>query len=85
MEANAKSNIYDVSDGMFKADFRAYLEHSLRDPFTLNLRDCSLMEVVRICVNAKSKTHPKYEANVSSLIYNLKELESQFRVTLQPR
>ena len=23
-------------------DFRAYLEHSLRDPFTLNLKDCSL-------------------------------------------
>lgn len=65
------------------ADFRAYLEHSLRDPFTLNLKDCSLMEIVRICINAKSKLHPNYGANVSSLIHNLTALEDQFRVTLK--
>lgn len=65
-----------------KADFRAYLENSLRDPFSLNLHDCSLMEVIRICVNAKSKARPKYKVNVSSLMWNLSLLESQFHVTL---
>lgn len=66
-----------------KSDFRAYLEHSLRDPFTLNLKDCSLMEVIRVCIKTKSKIRPKYAASVSSLICNLTELESQFRVTLK--
>ena len=84
MAENA-AHIFDPQSEKTKADFRAYLEHSLRDPFTLNLHDCTLMEVVRICVKSKLKMHPKYADNVSSLIYNLKELESQFHVTLQPR
>lgn len=82
MQENAV-HVFDPQEEKMKADFRAYLEHSLRDPFTLNLRDCSLMEIVRICVNAKTKMHPKYAANVSSLIYNLNALEEQFRVTLR--
>lgn len=65
-------------------DFRAYLERSLRDPFTINLKGCSLMEVIRICTSTKSKMHPNYEANTSSLVYNLRKLEEQFRVTLHP-
>ena len=66
------------------ADFRAYLENSLRDPFTINLKDCSLMEVIRICINSKSKLHSRYESGLSSLVYNLRALEDQFRVTLRP-
>lgn len=70
-------------DKQLKADFMAYLEHSLRDPFSLNLKDCSLMEIVRICINAKSKIHPRYEYGVSSLVCNLKALEEQFHITLK--
>lgn len=36
-------------------DFRAYLEKSLRDPFTLNLKDYSLLAVINACVKAKSR------------------------------
>ena len=66
------------------ADFRTYLENSLRDPFTLNLRDCSLMEVIYACVRSKSKLHPKYRASLSGLMFNLKALESRYRVNLVP-
>lgn len=33
-------------------DFKAYLEHSLREPFTMNLKDCSLMEVIYVCIKS---------------------------------
>ena len=67
-----------------QADFRAYLEHSLRDPFTLNLKDCTLLEVIRACTKAKSKIRPKYEEYAGSLIYNLKLLQEQYNVTIYP-
>ena len=65
------------------SDFRSYLERTLREPFTINLRGCSLMESIRICINAKMKLHPGFEANHSSLIYNLRKLEEQSRVTIR--
>lgn len=66
------------------ADFRAYLEHSLRDPFTLDLHDCSLVEVIRACMRIKAKLHPNYPKSLRSLIYNIQILEEQYRVTLVP-
>ena len=66
------------------ADFRSYLEHSLRDPFTLNLKDCSLMEVIKACIKAKSRLHPRYKQSVGSLMHNLRILEKQYRVELKP-
>ena len=65
-------------------DFREYLHRSIRDPFTLNLADRSLMEVIRACVRAKSKMHPNYEEHLSSLVYNLQALEDQYNITLKP-
>ena len=70
-------------DDQPKADFLAYLENSLREPFSLNLRDCTLMEVVRIYANSKSKIHPNYRNNLSCLVHNLGLLESNFHVTLK--
>ena len=65
-------------------DFRAYLEKSLRDPFTLNLHDCSLLEVIYACIKSKTKLHPNYRASLGCLLFNLRELESRYRVRLQP-
>lgn len=65
-------------------DFRTYLEESLRNPFSVNLDGCSLMEVVRACVRAKSRQRPKYANSISSMIYNLRLLEERYFVTLQP-
>ena len=65
-------------------DFKSYLEMSLRDPFVLNLNDSSLMEVINACVKVKSNMHPSYGDSISGLIYNLKTLESQYSITLQP-
>ena len=65
-------------------DFRAYLEHSLRDPFTINLSGCSLLEVIRACMRAKSRQHPNYPKSLGSLIYNLTLLEEQYRISIQP-
>ena len=65
-------------------DFRTYLEKSLRDPFTINLRDRTLMETVRAAVKAKSRLHPNYGSSIAGLVYNLELLEKDYRVTLMP-
>lgn len=65
-------------------DFKAYLEHSLRDPFTMNLRDCSLMEVILACTKSKSKLHPNYQKSIGGLIYNLRILEESYKIKLFP-
>lgn len=65
-------------------DFRAYLEKSLRDPFTLDLKDLSLMEVIKACKKAKSKLHPNYGNSIGGLVHNLTLLEEEYHVTLQP-
>ena len=66
------------------SDFKSYLEQSIRNPFTIDLKGCSLIEVVLACVKAKSKLHPRYSRNISGLLYNLRALEEQYRVTLMP-
>lgn len=66
------------------ADFRSYLEHSLINPFTINLKDCSVIEVVLACMKAKAKLHPKYCRNMSGLLFNLRALEEQYSVKLMP-
>lgn len=67
-----------------RADFKAYLEKSLRDPFTLDLRDCTLIEIIRVCIRSKSRLHPEYYKQMRALIYNLKILEEKYRMTLIP-
>lgn len=64
--------------------FQSYLVASLRDPFVLDLHDCNLVEVIRACINAKSKLHPHYRENLRSLLYNLKAIETEYRTTLRP-
>lgn len=65
-------------------DFRTYLEKSLRDPFTINLRDRTLMETIRAAVKAKSRLHPNYGSSIAGLVHNLQLLEQEYRVTLMP-
>lgn len=65
-------------------DFKTYLESSLRNPFTLDLSDLSLIEVILACAKAKSKLHPNYRKNLNCLLFNLRALEEQYRVTLMP-
>ena len=84
MIASSVSNSSPARAGFITADFRAYLEQSLRNPFVLDLKDCSLMEVIRICAKAKSKIHPNYKESLGSLIYNLDKLEKAYRMTLMP-
>lgn len=64
-------------------DFRSYLEHSLRDPFTMNLKDCSLTEIITACIKAKSKLHPHYKESLGCLIHNLHILEEYYHISLQ--
>ena len=65
-------------------DFRAYLEKSLRDPFSINLKDLSLMEVIKACKKAKSRMHPNYCSSIGGLVHNLALLEEEYHVTLRP-
>lgn len=67
-----------------KDGFKNYLEQSLRDPFIIDLHDCTLIEVIRACIKAKSKQHHKYGETLRCLIYNLQLLEKQYRITLRP-
>lgn len=64
--------------------FKNYLEQSLRDPFIVDLHNCTLIEVIKACIKAKSKQHRKYGKILSSLIYNLELLEQQYNIILRP-
>lgn len=75
---------YTAQQVLPMADFRSYLEHSLRDPFTLDLKDCTLMEVIRAAIKSKSRLHPKYPSSLGGLIHNLGILEREYRVELRP-
>lgn len=66
------------------ADFKTYLEQSLRNPFVIDLSGLSLMDVIHACSKAKSRQHPNYQATLCSLIHNLKLLEEEYHVTLFP-
>lgn len=66
------------------ADFRAYLENSLRNPFTLDLGGRTLLEVVNICARAKERRHPKYRQSIGALVYNLTLLEENTHTVLRP-
>ncbi len=66
------------------AEFKSYLEQSLRNPFVLDLSGLSLMDVIRACSNAKARLHPNYPASVGCLKHNLSLLEEQYRVSLVP-
>ena len=66
------------------ADFRTYLESSLRNPFNISLKGCTLMEVIRVAVREKEKLYPNYGSGLGCLLYNLRLLEEQFRLTIMP-
>ena len=65
-------------------DFGAYLKQSLNDPFVLNLRESSLMEVIAACINAKSRLHPNYASSIGCLVNNLTLLEKEYSIKLKP-
>ena len=64
--------------------FKAYLTRSLYDPFIINLKDATLMQVIEACVKAKSKMHRNYRESLGSLIYNLQAIEAAYGITLLP-
>lgn len=66
------------------ADFRAYLENSLRNPFNLDLKDRTLMEVITICANTRTKLRPNYRKSISCMTHNLRLLEESFHTVLMP-
>lgn len=84
MPALSIATPFQVFQSPSLSDFRSYLEHALRDPFTIDLKDCTLNEVIRICANSKSKLHPRYKECLSSLVFNLNKLEREYHVTLYP-
>lgn len=63
---------------------KAYLMQSIYSPFVLNLENSSLMEVIKSCASSKSKLHRKYRESISCLVFNLKALEREYGITLQP-
>lgn len=67
-----------------RTDFKTYLEQSLRDPFSLNLRNKTLMEVIQEAIKAKSRRSPGYARDIACLVKQLKAIETEFRVTLKP-
>ena len=65
-------------------DFREYLETSLRQPFLLDLQDCTLMEVIDACIETKRRMHPQYGEHLNGLKHNLRILERDYGITLVP-
>lgn len=66
------------------ADFKTYLQKSITNPFSIDLSGCTLVEVILACTKVKSKRHPNYHKNISSLLHNIRSLESEYRVSIHP-
>ena len=66
-----------------KTDFKTYLEQTLNDPFTLNLKNKNLLEVIDEAIKAKSRRSPKYGRSLSCLMRQLKLIEQEHGVTLK--
>lgn len=81
---SAEPSIFEAPLNTQMSGFQTYLENSLRNPFVIDLDGCSLKEVILACVKAKTRLHPNYRDNINCLLYNLKILEHDYRVTLQP-
>lgn len=64
--------------------FRSYLEQSLRNPFVIDLKGCSLNEVIKACEKVKLRLHPNYIKSISCLKHNLKLLEEEYHIELEP-
>lgn len=77
------SQIYGSKNNMASSDFKSYLEQSLKDPFTINLKHYNLIEIILACAKSKSKMHPKYRESLNCLIYNLQQLQETYKITLQ--
>lgn len=67
-----------------RPDFQVYLNRSARDPFAVNLRGNTLMEVIQEAIKTKSRRSPEYARNISCLVKQLKTIEKDFNVTLMP-
>ena len=67
-----------------RTDFKTYLEQSLRDPFTLNLKGRTLQEVIDEAVKSKSRRSPKYGKGLSCLRNQLRAIEREYQTTLKP-
>lgn len=66
------------------AGFKAYLMQSIYSPFTLNLENSTLVEIIASCISTKSKLHRHYRESHGCLIHNLTILEANYGVTLMP-
>jgi len=65
-------------------DFKAYLNKALYDPFVIDLKDSTLMQVIEACIKAKSKMHRNYRESLASLIFNLQAIEAAYGINLMP-
>lgn len=70
--------------GLVTADFRSYLEHSLNNPVALDLRGCSLLEVIDACARVKTRFHPQFQHNVGCLRHNLHAIQRQYGTVIMP-
>lgn len=64
--------------------FLSYLNQSRDTFFTLDLSNATLLEVIAELIKMKSKMSPNYAKSFSTLIYNLRGIESQFKCSLMP-
>lgn len=64
--------------------FKSYLNKSLYDPFVIDLKGCTLMQIVQTCIKSKSKMHKGYKEALGSLVYNLQLIEQQYGLTIMP-
>lgn len=69
---------------LITSDFRTYLKQSVTNPATLDLSNRNLLDVIEACAKVKNNFHPKFKANISSLIYNLRIVENEYGIPLKP-
>lgn len=84
MQTYLNSPAFPARRVIHRPDFQSYLERSQFDPFTIDLRGKTLLEVIDAASQVKSKRSPGYVRQHSTLVATIKDLERVYHTTLRP-
>ena len=66
------------------AAFSSYLSRSKENIFSFDLSNSPVLEIIKTLIRVKSKMSPNYGKSFSTLVYHLRNLESDFNCKIMP-
>ena len=84
MLAISNSPSYGDAVSYNDAGFASYLSRSKENIFSFDLSNSPVLEIIKTLIRVKSKMSPSYGKSFSTLIFHLRNLESDFNCKIMP-